>query len=123
MQLAPKARKSLSHVRRELNEEELASPAVQRLLVEEIERLERDSTELRSFVHRFHEADKRASILEEKTKKHRELEVLHSVTVAVGSALLGYAPNVWAHQPSGWLSLLFGSSLVLGGMIAKRAQK
>ena len=42
----PKGRQSLSKVRRELSDEELTSPAVQKMLIEEVERLELECAEL-----------------------------------------------------------------------------
>lgn len=42
-------RKSFAKLRRELSDEELSSPAVQRMLIDEIERLDAERTELASF--------------------------------------------------------------------------
>ena len=44
-----KARKAYSKVRRELSEEELQNPSVQRVLVNELDRLEDEVTESRHF--------------------------------------------------------------------------
>ena len=51
---APKSRQSLSRLRRELSEDELSLPAVQRLLIEELERLDRQNAELQDYRVRFH---------------------------------------------------------------------
>ena len=42
-----KGRQALSKVRRELSEEESSSPAVQRMLLDDLERLETEASELR----------------------------------------------------------------------------
>ena len=57
----------MSNVRRELSEEELSSPAVQRMLLDELDRLETEAGELKEFKEfkdRFYSADKDAAVLE-----------------------------------------------------------
>jgi len=112
-------RRALASARRELNEAELASPAVQKLLLDDIDRLEEENTELRGYRSRFHEADKRAAILEQKgrTAVSREIIVLGCITV--GGAALGYAPAIWKSPPTGHLCLIFGVVLILCGVAAK----
>lgn len=119
----PKGRQSLARVRRELSEEELSSPAVQRLLVEEIERLERQAVELTEYRERFHLADKRASILEERAKRSLSGEIIFGVCLCVGAAVLGYAPTLWSSQPSGWMAVALGAFLVIGGIISRAVQR
>ena len=58
-----KGRQALSKVRRELSEEEMSSPAVQRMLLDELERLEMEASELREFKDKFHTTDKDAAVL------------------------------------------------------------
>ena len=120
---APKSRQSLSRLRRELSEEELSSPAVQRLLVEDLERLERQNTKLQDYRVRFHAADKRVAILEEKTKKSLAGEVVFGVMITVGAAAFGFTPSIWSQQPAGWLLLVLGSVLILGGIVSRVVQR
>ena len=117
---APKGRQSLSKVRRELSDEELATPAVQRMLIEEVERLESERIELREFRDRFYLADKRADILQERVKRATAEDIIFGLCLTVGSAVLGYAPTLWAHQPSGYFALIIGALLIVGA-IAFRA--
>ncbi len=56
-------RKSFSKLRRELSDDELSSPAVQRMLIDEIERLDADRVELISFRGKFHDSDKKVAVL------------------------------------------------------------
>ena len=112
-------RKALSTARRELSDKELLSPAVQKLLLDEIDRLEEDNTELSGYRGRFHEADKKAAILEQKGKISIAHEIISLSCITVGGAALGYAPAVWENQPSGYISLIFGAVLVVGGIVAK----
>jgi hypothetical protein len=120
---APKARQSLARVRRELSEEELASPAVQRLLIEELERLERQNVILAEYRERFHAADKEAAILKEQNKKSLAGEIVFGVALAVGAALVGYAPVLWSNQPSGSVALGLGIFLMIGGAVSRMVQR
>ena len=120
---APKGRQSLSRVRRELSEEELSSPAVQRLLVEEIERLERERTQLLEVQREFYDVEKEAAILKEKLKQKVGGDIVFSVLLTVGAAALGYAPAVWKAQPTGWLAIVFGVVLIVAGIVSKVVQR
>lgn len=118
-----KSRRSFSNLRRELTDEELGAPAVQRLLLDDLDRLERDVTEQSQYRTRFHEADKRASVLEEKLKRWGATEIVHGLCLTAGSVLIGYAPAVWNSGHVGYVLLAIGSTLVVGGVIAKARQK
>jgi len=114
-----KGRPSFAKVRRELSEEELSSPAVQRLLLDELERLERESARLETYQDRYYKADRLCAVYEERSRTTRVNEVLSVVCLTVGSAALGYAPSLWTSQPSGWISIVLGSALIIGGIAAK----
>ena len=114
-----KGRRSLSNVRRELSEDELKSPAVQRMLIDEIERLERENLDLCDYRDKYYESDKRVSILDEKNKERLSGQVVFGVCLTVGAALLGFAPSLWTSQPGGWLSIIFGLVLIVGGIASK----
>lgn len=112
-------RKALTSLRRELSDKELLSPAVQKLLLDEIDRLEEDNTELAGYRSRFHDADKKAAILQQKQTTSIAHEIISLSCITVGGAAIGYAPSVWASQPTGGVALAFGVVLVLGGIVAK----
>lgn len=120
---AAKGRRSLSKIRRELSDDELSSPAVQRMLIDEIERLERENTDLREFRDRFYSADKKAALLEERSKKLLSGEIIFGACLTIGAAAIGYAPAAWSDQPSGYLSLIFGGVLVVGGICSRLVQR
>lgn len=112
-------RKSFASLRRELNEEELLSPAVQRMLIDEIERLDIERDELYSFRTKFHESDKRAAILDERFKGKISIEIIHIACITVGAAALGYAPSIWQTQPTAWMTAVFGVVLIVAALAAK----
>jgi hypothetical protein len=59
------------------------------------------------------------AVLKEKQKRNISTEIVSGSCLAVGAAALGYAPAVWALQPSGGIALAFGIVLTLGGIISK----
>ena len=111
-----KGRQALSNVGRELSEEEFSSPAVQRMLLDELDRLETEVGELREFKDRFHSADKDAAVLGERLRG----SVARDGGLAVGAAMLGLAPSLWSLQPSGWIIVGLGVALIVFALLAKR---
>lgn len=116
-------RTSFAKLRRELSDDELAAPAVQKLLLDDIDRLENEATSLRDFRDKYHLADKQSAILKEKLTIHVSQEVVHLGCFSVGSASLGYAYNLWNSQPAGWIAIAFGVVLVVAGIAAKVLRK
>lgn len=114
-----KGRQSFRRVRRELTEDELSTPAAQRLLLDELDRLDNDCSELKIKSDKYHVADRRVGILEEKLKKSISLEVLSSGAMAVGGLALGYAAKVWDTSFTGPILLAGGIVLLVSGIWAK----
>ncbi|WP_157633639.1 hypothetical protein [Thioflavicoccus mobilis] len=115
-----KGRQSFRQVRRELTEDELSSPAAQRLILDELDRLEEENLELKKTRNKFHEVDKRASVLDEKLKKHTALDILSSASLASGSLALGYAPKVWVTgTATGPIFLVIGIVMIAAGIWSK----
>ncbi|HUA22084.1 MAG TPA: hypothetical protein VMU80_18165 [Bryobacteraceae bacterium] len=114
-----KAGRALSRVKRELTDEELASPGALKMILEEIERQREETAELRTYRDKFYESDKKLAIINEKVKGGLAVEIVSTACLAVGAAAIGYAPATWSSQPSGWITLAFGAVLILGGIISK----
>ncbi|MDT6939359.1 hypothetical protein RI570_04270 [Brucella pseudogrignonensis] len=112
-------RKSLSNVRRDLSDEELASPGVQKTLLDEIERLDSDLADAKDYQSKYYEADKKADVLEQKLKTHQAFEIISASCLTGGALLLGYLPSVWEAQPTGWILFAVGLLAVFGGIISK----
>jgi hypothetical protein len=116
-------RQAFRDIRRQLTDHDLASPGVQKLLLDELERSEAQCEILNGYVERFHIADKRAAVLEEKNRTVVALEVVFGVGVGVGCAIIGLSPLLWPQQPNGWIALAVGVLLVLGTSIARVVKK
>jgi hypothetical protein len=121
--VSPKTRKSFSKVRRELTEEELSSTAVQRLLLEDIERLEEEKIELLTYREQYYQVDKKAAVLDQIAKKSIASDIVFAVCLCVGAAALGYAPSVWNAQPSGYIAIAFGLILIICGIVSRLVQR
>ncbi len=70
-------------------------------------------------MERFHEADKRAAVLEERGRTQTTIEILFGVGVGLGGAIMGVAPAFWNNQPAGWLALVLGVFLIAGSTVAR----
>lgn len=110
-----------SGIRREISEEDLSSPAVQRILLGEVDKLQSQVCELEAIESQFHLVDKKTAILEEKLKAVNSHEVLYSLTLTVGSIVIGLSSMIW-DKGYGWIAIAIGSILVIGG-IASRIMK
>ncbi len=116
---ATKKRRSFSKMRRELNEEELSTPAVQKLLLDDIERLESENSSLSKYRDKYYQAKEAAAILEEKGKNNTAIETMFGVCLTVGAAALGFVPSLWSSQPHGWVIAILGAALIIGGIASK----
>lgn len=127
---ASKGKRAFQNITRELSDDDLTNPAVGKLLLNELDRLEIENDELKKrlenendklskYREQFQEADKKVAVLEEKGKTHLATEIISAVCFTIGAVLIGYAPVLWKSQPSGWIALAFGSILIIGGIFAK----
>lgn len=112
-------RQALRDLRRELTDEDLASPGVQKMLLDDLERADSECELLTAYVTRFHDTDKRAAVLDEKLRTQTALEIAFGVGVGLGCAIMGMAPSFWATQPLGALTLVVGFLLTVGATVAR----
>lgn len=115
---------SFGGIRRQLTDDELKSPAVQKLLLDMLEEAIRDRDELKTVVPRFHDADKRAGLLAERLNADRAVEVFFASNLALGGIFLGYIPLFWGIDVLyGIMSLVVGIALIVvacAGRLVKR---
>ncbi len=116
---ASKGKRAFQNITRELSDKDLTNPAVGKLLLNELDRLESENAELSNYREQFQEADKKVAVLQEKNKTHLATEIISAVCFTIGAVLIGYAPVLWKSQPSGWIALALGSILIIGGIVAK----
>ena len=105
-----------SGIDRKISEEDLQSPAVQRILLGEVDKLESKVSQLDYYVEQFHIKDKEVVRLEEKLKAAKSGEVLATFTLTVGSAAVGLSFSL----TNGKIEALFlGLALWIGTILAK----
>src|SRR4051812_39755355 len=80
-----KGRKALSRLKRELSEDELSSTGVQKMLLEEIERIEEDRARLTEYRDKFYASDKEVAILKQQAKQSLAGEMVFGACLTVGS--------------------------------------
>ena len=115
----PKGPRALRNISRELTEEDLAnpSPAVQKLLLNEIDRLEVVNEEHKHYMELFHEADKEVAVLKQQSRTALALDTIaFGGCLTVGSLLLGPA---LADQPFDWSVGICGVVTLIIGIAAK----
>jgi hypothetical protein len=115
----PKSRKALARVQRELSQEDLASPGVQKMLIEELDRAEEENIELKVFQEKFHSADKDLAVSKQKIKGWTAMEIVSTGCIAAGAAAFAYAPEAAKTQYGGWIAVGFGGVLTAIGIAAK----
>lgn len=116
-------RKAFSKLAVELTDEDLQSQGVQKLLLAEISRLEASETRADSFRERFNEKDKQCAVLEEKGKTVVFSEILYSVSLTLGAALLGLTPSIKSEGISPGVIGAVGVVLIIGAVVAKVVKK
>ena len=117
--LKPHTRRSFQRVRREMTDEELSNPAVQKMMMDELERLERERDDLSGYRDKHAAADKRCAVLDEKLKPKIAADVFFGSCTTIGSIMIGLAPSVWKVGVIGIALASLGVALVGAGIAAK----
>lgn len=112
--ISPKPNSAYDQISRYLTESDLKNPAVVRMIINERDRLQTENTQSKDWQEKYHAADTRSKVLEEKMKKSTAFDVLSSGLIGVGFLLAGAAFN-----PLNWVYLLIGLFIALVGIGAK----
>lgn len=112
-------RKTFGNVRRDLTEEELASPGVQKMMLDEIERMDAEVAGVVSLREKNAQSETKVAIFEEKFKSRTALEIVSTGTITIGSAFWGLTFSAWTTQPWGYVLVASGTVLVIVGIVVK----
>jgi hypothetical protein len=112
-------RQSFRNIARQLQPEELNHPGVVKLIIENLDRAEDECEDLKSYMEKFHQADVDRSILREKLKTNKSIEVAFAVGVGLGCVIIGLAPTFWDATSRGPIALVVGALLVVGGIAVR----
>ncbi|MBU1391146.1 MAG: hypothetical protein KJ856_21305 [Gammaproteobacteria bacterium] len=117
------SRKAFSKLATELSDKDLSSSGVQKMLLAEITRLESAVLRAEGFAMKFHNSDKECAVLREKEKTFLFSEILYSVSLTLGAALIGIAPSISSPNYAPAAVGIIGGLLVIGAVIAKVVKK
>lgn len=115
----PKGRRSLSRMRREMTDDELSSSGVQKIMMDDLDRLEAEKIELQRYVDRFHAADRENAVLKEKGKVRVASDITFGVLMTLGAAAIGYSPTLQAVPGASQTLVWTGAALLVGGVLSK----
>lgn len=107
-------------IKRQLTPEELANPGTQKLILDMLLTTEAERDDLKAYIPKYHEADKKVGVLEEKLKTSKVNEVMFAVGIGVGCAIMGLGPFFWeAKNIYGIVALAVGFLLTVGAAIGR----
>ena len=110
--------KPYSKIRRDITDDDLANTAVQKLLLNEIDKLEISLAKLEGFQNQFYIIDKEKCILEEKLRLSTSNEVIYSFCLAVGSGIMGLS-SLSKLKEQWWIFLVVGGLLIIGAILSR----
>jgi len=112
-------RRSLGKVRRELTEEELGSPGVQKMLLDEVDRLDGIEGDLKSVSEKCQATETKLAVANEKLKTSGAFDIISIGTIAIGSLLFGAVFSMEDNQELFWIIIVISLILVAAGIGAK----
>lgn len=117
-------RAAFRDVRRQLSDEELTNPGVQKLLLDILQESDDERDRLTPYIDRYHEADKTAEVLREKIRTNTAIEVFFGVGVGLGGAIIGLTPFFWDNSPAhGAITGIVGFFLMTGSTVGRLLKK
>lgn len=115
----PKGRSAFRRMGRELTSEELQSPGVTKILMDDVDRLEVENRRLSSFETKYHLADKNVAILTNKLAVAKSFEIISTGTIAIGGVLAGFVPSLSSNTVHVAFTAFAAVALIVTGVIAK----
>jgi VIT1/CCC1 family predicted Fe2+/Mn2+ transporter len=121
-------RTAFRDLKRQLTEEDLKNPGLQKVILDELICAEEERDDLRVELKQselnFHVADKQVGILREKLTSNRVNEVMSGVGLAVGGAVMGLAPFFWEKGIAyGVITVVVGLALIVGAAVGRISYK
>jgi hypothetical protein len=118
--LQPKGRRlSFGKVRRDLTEDELGSSGVQKMMLDELDRMDQSEIELKSVSEKYYVDKAALAVAQEKLKTHNAFDVLSTGSVAIGSLLFGAAFSFREGDTQFWIGISLSIVLIIIGVFAK----
>lgn len=116
----PKGRRlSFGKVRRELTEDELGSSGVQKMLLDELDRMDGAEAELKTISAKYHDTNTALAVYKEKLKTHNAFDIISTGTIAVGSLIFGVVFSLQGNDKVFWMLVVLSVVFVAIGIFAK----
>lgn len=117
--------KAYAKLSRELSENDLSNPSVSRMLLDRIDSLENQNTQLKKYEIDFHKVDKEKSVLEEKQKRSVYSEILSQFCLTLAGGLLTLSTLDFANpiKINNIVFLIFGIIMIVGSLFASWRKK
>jgi hypothetical protein len=112
-------RRSFGKVRRELSEDELGSPGVQKMMLADLERLDEAESDLKSVSAKYNITIADLAVAKEKLKTHNAFDVIATGTIAFGTLIIGFTSNIEGNDKIKIVFYIFGAALIIVGIVAK----
>lgn len=112
-------RRSFENVQRELKENEFNSPVVQKMLLDDLDRLETVETEFKHILKAYYEARIELAVASEKLRTHNGFDILSTSCIAIGSIISGAAFSFEIREPIFMLLEVLGVVLIAVGIFSK----
>ena len=93
------------------------------MLLGEISRLEAIESISNDYKDKYHETDKQCAVLKEKEKSFLFSEILYSVSLTIGAAIIGLIPSIDSSDFPPFVFGILGGVLLIGAIIAKVVKK
>jgi hypothetical protein len=113
-------RPAFRQLKRELSDEDLAGAGARKLILEMLLSAEGDRDEYKAYVQKYYDLAVRSAVLQERLKADETNELMLTIGVGVGGAIIGLAPAFWSQQPNGIITLIVGALLVGGAYLGRR---
>ena len=112
---------SFLKIDRELSESELHDPSILKFLVNERDEFLKCKKKLEDYIEKCHSLDKQNAVLQGKVTSSKSHEILYSVMLALGPALLGLLPSlsgekIWTYI----VVVIVGVGLIIGALWSKK---
>lgn len=120
--LAPTGtQQAFRNIQRQLSDDHLANPGVQKLILAELDQAKSDLEALKGYEIRFHETDKRAAVLEEQLKAVSTLSHIFNLCIGIGGVLIGVAFSIKGYEAI--VIAIIGIALFLVPILSRKSLK
>ena len=111
-------------LQRDLDEEDLSTKGAQKLILNDLDRLQEEVKILKDIERQYHQVNIKFSVTSEQLKSSTSNEIFYSIVLTLGGVIMGVGPSVFEHNKFISIVLIIISVvLLLGVFITKLMSK